>query len=42
MGELGVRNLVVQHEGKTVGIVTLRDILEYLGWLYEQRAAKDS
>ncbi|MCZ6802341.1 MAG: CBS domain-containing protein [Nitrospirae bacterium] len=42
MGKLGVRHLVVQHEGKTVGIVTLRDILEYLGWLYEQRAAKDS
>lgn len=42
MRGLGVRYLVVQHEGRTVGIVTLRDILVYLGGLFEQKVAKGS
>ncbi len=42
MRGLGVRHLVVQHEGQTVGIVTLRDILVYWGWLFEQKVAKGS
>ena len=42
MRGLGVQHLVVQHEGQTVGIVTLRDILVNLGGLFEQKVVKGS
>ncbi len=40
MKDLGVRHLVVREAEKVIGIVTLRDLLVYFGWLYEQHSAK--
>jgi len=40
MKNLGVRHLVVREAGKVIGIVTLRDLLVYFGWFYEQQSAK--
>ena len=40
MKNLGVRHLVVREAEKVIGIVTLRDLLVYFGWFYEQQSAK--
>ena len=40
MKGLGVRHLVVREAEKVIGIVTLRDLLVYFGWIYEQQSAK--
>jgi len=40
MKDLGVRHLVVREAGKVIGIVTLRDLLVYFGWFYEQKTAQ--
>ena len=40
MKALGVRHLVVREAEKVIGIVTLRDLLVYFGWFYEQQSAK--
>ena len=40
MKDLGVRHLVVREAEKVVGIVTLRDLLVYFGWFYEQKTAQ--
>ena len=41
MRDLGVRHLVVCDAGRVVGIVSLRDLLVYFGWIYEQIHAHD-
>ena len=40
MKALGVRHLVVREAEKVIGIVTLRDLLVYFGWFYEQKSAQ--
>ena len=40
MKDLGVRHLVVREAGKVIGIVTLRDLLVYFGWFYEQKTSQ--